>query len=67
MKKKIYTLCFDVDVTYEKNPWKNRKRIASAIQHELSNFLGSKVYVSIAEMQHGLVEVDSLIQTGDRK
>jgi hypothetical protein len=51
MKNKIYTLCFDVDITYDENPWNDRKVIALTIQRELESSFSRKVKVSVAEMQ----------------
>ena len=58
MKKKTYTLLFNVDVTYiGENPWKRKEDIlAKNIQETLSTMTGAKVEVSCPEMQHGVIE-----------
>ena len=54
MEKKTYTLCLDVNITYDRNPWKNRKLIAHSIQRLLEMSVAGKVEVEIAEMQRGI-------------
>lgn len=52
MKKKLYTLCLQVDITFEgPNPWKQRAEIVSRIQSLLSAEFVEKVEVYCAEMQ----------------
>ena len=58
MKKKTYTLCFNVDVTYiGENPWKRKDILAKNIQETLSTMTDAKVEVSCPEMQHGVIDV----------
>jgi hypothetical protein len=54
MKKKTYTLCLDVNITYDENPWKNRTRIANGVELLLAQAIDGKVEVTIAEMQRGI-------------
>ena len=58
VKKKAYTLVFDVDITWVgKNPWQQRQNLCDLVKQKLeSEFeLAYKIEVSVAEMQHSMV------------
>lgn len=59
MKKKSYTLLAEVDITFvQANPWKDRKIIEATLKNIVEKtFETAKVEVSIAEMQHGEIDL----------
>ena len=56
-QKKTYTLCFDLDITFNSNEWKRRAVYANQIQLMLNQAIDGKVKVSFVEQQRGIAEV----------
>lgn len=55
MRKVTYTLCFDLDITFDHSEWDNREIFRKQIEHQLAMAIDGKVEVGFVEQQRSVV------------